>query len=420
MRTGTVIVGAGQAGLALSRHLTARGHPHILLERGRAGERWRSERWDSLALLTPNRLNRLPGEPAPADPDSFQPARAFVQRLETYARSFAAPVREDTEVTTVERTDAGFLVRAGRLRWRAGAVVVATGDCGAPAVPALAREVPPGIGQLHSSAYTRPAALAPGGVLVVGAGPSGQQIARELRLAGRDVVLAAGRHARSPMRYRGRDIWHWLEALGDLDRRVEELPDPEAARRTPSLALSGADGGADIDLGVLDHLGIAITGRLEGFDRGVARLADDLPHQVGDAERRLARLLGRIDGHADRHGAVPADPVRPVALPPAPRALDLAARTIRTVIWATGFRRAYPWLDVPEALDDGGELVQRHGITPVPGLAALGLRFQRTRRSHFIGGVGADARLLAAGIVAGPRRETAGRRRALPSAAGLR
>jgi putative flavoprotein involved in K+ transport len=391
-RTGTVVIGAGQAGLALSRHLTAARHPHVVLERGRIGERWRSERWDSLALLTPNWLNRLPCSPPHGDAGGFLGRAELVSYLDHYARSFGAPVREHVSVRSVERAGGRFRVRTDGREWFARNVVIATGDADLPRFPRVAAGVPAGIERMHSSAYRAPGQVPPGGVLVVGAGPSGQQLALELRRSGRDVVLAAGRHARLPRRYRGSDIFGWLAELGELDRLVDELPDPAAARRSQSVPLSGRNGGERLDLGVLQEAGVTLTGRLTGFQGSHALFADDLEENVVEAEQRMRRILARIDALGAE--ALEPEPIPDVLLPPPLPALDLRLAGISTVLFATGYRRAYPWLDVP-ALDGDGELVQRHGVTPVPGLYTLGLRFQRTRKSHFLGGVGEDAAVLA-------------------------
>jgi putative flavoprotein involved in K+ transport len=399
--TDTLIIGAGQAGLSLSHHLTRAGHAHAVLERGRIGERWRSERWDSLTLLTPGWLSRLDGSEPHPDPDAFLGREDFVAYLDRYARSFDAPVHEHVAVSSVTRSGRRFHVDTSAGTWRARNVVIATGDSAEPRVPAAAAAAPPELVQLHANGYRNPAALPDGGVLVVGAGPSGLQIAAELRRAGRRVALAVGRHARVPRRYRGRDIWHWLDAIGDLERTIDEVPDPAASKRAPSVALSGANGGEHLDLAVLHRLGVTVTGRLETFDSGRAVLAGDLQPAIDDSERRLRRLLDRIDDHVDRthEGRWPHPPDRPaeVRLPEGPAGLDLAAHGISTVIWATGYRREYPWLRVP-VLDADGEIVHRHGITPVPGLYVLGLKFQRRRASHFVGGVGADAAWIAHGI----------------------
>ena len=396
--TDTIIVGGGQAGLSLSRYLARAGHPHAVLERGRIGERWRSERWDSLRLLTPNWLNRLDGGEAHADPDGYLSRVGFVDSLRRYARAAGAPVQEHVTVRSVERWGAGFHVATDAGEWRTRVLVVATGDSADPRFPSFGEAAPRQLRQLHASRYRHPAALPAGGVLVVGAGPSGQQIAAELRRSGRRVVLAVGRHARSMRRYRGRDLWYWLAQLGDLERTIEEVHDPTRARRTPSLTLSGANGGEQLDLDTLQALGVTVTGRLAGFREGKAEFSGDLRAEVDQAERRMHRLLDRIDDHVDRvHGdrwPAPSDRVRPIEVGAGPAALDLVANRFSTVIWATGFRREYPWLHVP-ALDAEGEIVQRSGISPVPGLYTLGLKFQRRRASHFIGGVGADAAYLA-------------------------
>jgi putative flavoprotein involved in K+ transport len=396
VRTQTVVIGAGQAGLALSHWLRAIESPHVLLERGRVGERWRSERWDSLVLLTPNQFNGLPGAPPHPDGHGFLDRRGVIAYLEAYAAR--APVREQTTVTRVRRAGGGFRVETDRGTWHAANVVIATGDCDVPYVPAAADAVPAGLHQLHASAYRRPADLPPGGVLVVGAGPSGQQLAAELRGTGRRVVLATGRHARMPRRYRGRDAFSWLHATGLLETHAADVPDFAAARRAPSFPVSGAAGGHSLGLDRLAALGVEVTGRLCGFAGRYAVLAGDLPATVADADRRLRRVLGAIDAYIARTGAHagPPESLHPLELPPAPALLPLDG--IGTVLWATGYGRAYPWLDVP-VLDGDGELIHHEGMTAVPGLYALGLRFQRRRNSHFIGGVGSDAARLA-GIIA--------------------
>ena len=401
MRVETVIIGAGQAGLALSRTLTSVGRPHVVLERGRVGERWRSERWESLRLLTPNWLNRLPGAPALPDPDGYLDRRGIVEHLEAYAAG--APVHERTTVRSVRRSRRGHLVATDAAEWHARNVVIATGDCDVPRVPAVTADAPPYLHQLHATGYRRPAELPEGGVLVVGAGPSGQQIAAEVRRAGRDVDLAAGRHARMPRVYRGRDVFAWLHATGQLDDRVDHVPDLSAARRAPSFPVSGANGGESLGLDRLAALGVTVAGRLEGFAGDHAVFADTLPRDVADADRRLLHSLALFDAYISlaRVDAPAADPPPAVAIGAGPRRLDLRGR-VSNVVWATGYRRSYPWLDEP-VLDTHGELVHRQGATAVPGLFALGLRFQRTRRSHFLGGVGDDAAQIAHAIIARER-----------------
>jgi len=391
-RIETLVVGAGQAGLALSHHLSAAGHEHVLLERGRVGQRWH-ERWDSLTLLSPNWMNRLPGDPAPAHRDGFLPLAAFVAHLESYARSLAAPVVEGVEVERIERCGPGFRVDTTSGTWLARSVVLATGDAAEPHLPLAP---PPGPLSLHSSEYRRPQLMPDGPVLVVGSGTSGQQLALELQQAGRDVVLAAGRHSRAPRRYRGRDIFEWAEILGDFDRTIDEMPDVEAAKRVPLFPLSGANGGEDLGLDRLAAAGVTVTGRLMGFDGMRAVFADDLAANLAGADVRLRKLLQRIDAHPLAEGWEP-EPLPDVILPAAPRTLDL--RRVRAIIWATGFRRTYPWLRVPGVLDPHGEIVQRRGATRERGLYVLGLAYQYRRNSHFIGGVGRDAETVARSII---------------------
>ncbi len=392
-RIDTLIVGAGQAGLALSHYLAGAGHEHVLLERGRVGQRWH-ERWDSLTLLSPNWMNRLPGGAVHAEPDGFLDRLGLIGYLEDYARSFAAPVVEGVEVERVRRSPAGFRVDTSAGPWIARNVVVATGDADVPHVPFPA---PRGVPAMHASEYRRPGLVPEGRVLVVGAGASGQQIALELRAAGRDVVLSAGRHSRAPRRYRGRDIFEWLQLLGDFDRTIDELPDLDAAKRVPLFPLRGGNGEDDLGVDLLDSIGVEVVGRLTGFDGRRAVFAGDLAENVAKADARLAKVLRRIDSHPLAEGA-PAEPVAPLALRAEPQSLDL--RELGAIVWATGYRRSYPWLRVARAHDWAGELVQRQGSVRVPGLYVVGLAYQYRRNSHFIGGVGRDAELVARSILA--------------------
>ena len=396
--TDTIIVGGGQAGLSLSRYLARAGHQHAVLERGRIGERWRSERWDSLRLLTPNWLNRLDGGEAHADPDGYLSRVGFVDSLRRYARAAGAPVQEHVTVRSVERWGAGFHVATDAGEWRTRVLVVATGDSADPRIPSFGEAAPRHLRQLHASRYRHPAALPAGGVLVVGAGPSGQQIAAELRRSG---TSRGARRRTSRAQHAALSRPRPLVLAGTArrpraDHRRGTRPDPR--QEDPSLTLTGANGGEQLDLGTLQALGVTVTGRLAGFREGKAEFSGDLRAEVDQAERRMHRLLDRIDDHVDRvHGdrwPASSDRVRPIEVEAGPAALDLVANRFSTVIWATGFRREYPWLDVP-ALDADGEIVQRSGISPVPGLYTLGLKFQRRRASHFIGGVGADAAYLA-------------------------
>lgn len=383
-RADALIIGAGQAGLAMSFCLGRLGIDHVVIERGRIAERWRSERWDSLRLLTPNWMSRLPGWTWRGDdPDGFMTMPEVIEHLAGYARHAAAPVETGTAVHAVGRDGAGFLVETSRGRWLARSVVIATGACQEPLVPPMAAALPGDIHQTTPSAYRNPSMLPPGGVLVVGAAASGVQIADELRRAGRRVVLSVGSHIRLPRLHRGRDILWWMDRAGLLDESAEAVADLGRARRQPSLQLVGRPDRRSIDLGSLQALGVRLVGRAVAAEGSVMRFADDLADTVGAAQRKLERLLARID-------RTHADPPRPLVLAPAAPSLDLRRQGIGTVLWATGHRRDYGWLRVP-VLDPSGEIVHRGGITPAAGLYVLGLRFLRTRKSSFIDGVGQDA-----------------------------
>ena len=402
--TDTLIIGAGQAGLAASRYLTEHGHDHVVLERGHIGQRWRSGTWDSLRLLTPNWLNALPGRPYQGpDPDGFSSAAALTGQLADYARSFAAPVEEDTSVDVLRMGgDQRFEVVTDRAVWRASNVIIATGWCDQPAIPSTAAALGADVHQVAPSDYRNPGSLPPGGVLVVGASATGVQLADELRSAGRDVTIAVGTHTRMPRSYRGMDIYWWLARLGVLDKTIDEMPDRVLARHEPSAQLVGRPDRRVLDLATLQADGVHLVGRLIAVDGHRVRLAADLPATVAAAERRMVRLLGEIDRHVDVEGlrdeVLPPQPSRPVAPTPVVRDLDLRAAGIRSVVWATGHRRSYPWLRLP-VLDQHGEIRQHRGRTPVSGLYVLGQRFQHHRSSNFIGGVGRDAAFVADHIV---------------------
>ena len=395
----TVVIGAGQAGLAMSRCLTDRGIEHVVLERGHIAERWRSERWDSLRLLSPNWMSRLPGwSYSGPDPHGFMTAGEVVSYFEGYARATNAPVEQQSAVEHLSAAGDGFDVVTGRGRWRAANVVIATGWCDQPAVPAAARHLGQAIVQVTTSAYRNPDSLPAGGVLIVGASASGVQLADELALAGRDVVLAVGSHSRVPRSYRGMDILWWLEQIGALDRTIDQTPDPHAARHEPSLQLIGRPDHRPVDLGTLRHRGVELTGRLTWTDGSIVGFARDLGHTLTAADARMRRVLTEIDTHIDATGLTTEvlDAEHPSAIVVDQRhdRIDLADRGITTVLWATGHRRTYPWLHVP-VLDAAGEIRQRRGRTPVPGLYVLGQRFQHYRNSNFIDGVGRDAAAVA-------------------------
>ena len=390
--TDVAIVGAGQAGLAMSACLSRHGIDHVLFERGAVAERWKSTTWDTLTMLTPNWMNVLPHGPSAGVPaDGFMSRHQLVRYLEDYARVSRAPVLATTEVLSVSADGAGYRVLTSADEWRVRAVVIATGQCDRPALPARAR-VAGKIFSLHSSQYRRNADLPDGGVLVVGASSSGVQIADELHDAGREVVLAVGRHTSLPRRYRGQDIFVWLARMGILSQRSSEVPDLSAAKRQPSLQLAGRTGGSDVGLAALQRKGIRLAGRFAGCDSGSAIFADDLAETVAAATVKRNRLLQSIDAFASSAGETGRwkHAVSDPQTGEAPRTLSFAGENIRTIVWATGFRRSFPWLHL-NVLTPDGEIDHRDGVTRIPGIYALGFRFLRKRDSNFIGGVGTDA-----------------------------
>jgi putative flavoprotein involved in K+ transport len=405
LRTDVAIIGAGQAGLAMSRCLADRGIEHLLVERGGIADRWRSIRWPGLRLLTPNWMTRLPGHGyAGADPGGFMDRAALLRLLEDFGRD--APVLARTTVHRLGTLGGRYLIDTDRGPIRARAVVIATGATDRPCLPEWAGAIGDAAQVLHTADHAGPAALPPGGVLIVGASASGVQIAREIAATGRRVTLSVGRHTRMPRRYRGRDVFEWLDAAGVLEDRWSDVPDLQAARRQPSMQLSGR---GRIDLGRLRRAGVRLTGRALGLSGGRVVLDRTLADEMKAGEVRTRRILSRIDAHI---AAVGLDLPRDQAAwrapsPPAvtPDAVDLRRAGIGTVIFATGYRRDYGWLDLP-VLDAGGELIHRGGVLPLPGLYALGLRFLRRRSSNFIDGVGRDAEELAAHLAAhlGQRR----------------
>jgi putative flavoprotein involved in K+ transport len=407
-RTDVVIVGGGQAGLAMSRCLSDQRIDHVVLERGQVAERWRRERWDSLRLLTPNWMTRLPGfQYDGSDADGFMTANELVGLLQKYAGSFSAPVETDASVDAIELDafDETFLVTTTRGMWQTRNIVLATGYSDRPLVPAMAIGLDGGVQQVVPGEYRNPAALPGGGVVVVGASATGIQLADEIQASGRQVVLSTGQHLRVPRRYRGRDIMWWLDRAGILDETEESVYDVETSRQAPSFQLVGRPDHATLDLRRLRRAGVLVVGRLTTIDGHRLRFDDDLVKTTAAADVKLASLLSRLDRVADSTGLrglvgepEPFEPLWP-AFVDAPTDLDLRAAGIDSVVWATGYRRTYPWLKVP-LLDARGELRHDGGVTPCAGVYAIGLPFQRTRKSAFIDGVGADARVLAGHIAA--------------------
>jgi putative flavoprotein involved in K+ transport len=395
MQTTTVVVGAGHCGLAMSRCLADRSIDHVVLERGEVASSWRTKWWDSLRLLTPNWMTRLPGGYAYRgdDRDGYLTAHGVAQLIADYAKDSAAPVLTGTTVTAVHPTSEGYVVRTDQDTWHARTVVLASGACAEPVVPAFADQVPAGVVSVTPDQYRNPAALPSGGVLVVGASATGAQLAEELQRSGRQVTVAVGEHVRVPRRYRGRDIFWWLDAVGVLDERAEEMDDLVRARHLPSMQLVGAD--RTVDLNSLQALGVRVVGRLAGIRDGQAQFSGSLRNVCALADLKLARLLDTIDAYAGGAGERP----EPTEVAEVPLGIDLRRGEIRSVVWATGSKANYSWLDVP-VFDRRGRIMHRGGTTPWPGLYVIGLPLLRRRRSTFIDGAAADAADLAAHLAA--------------------
>ena len=384
----------------MGRCLAERAIDHVLIERGEVANAWRTERWDSLRLLTPNWQSRLPGfRYSGNDPDGYRTLPEVVEFLAGYAKTIAAPVRTHTTVTTVRATDGGYQVRTDQGDWYCRTLVLASGACNIADLPASAERLPRSIATLTAQGYRNPAQLAGGGVLVVGASSSGTQIAHELQRSGRPVVLSVGEHIRAPRLYRGRDLEWWMDAAGVLDERYDRIDDINRARRVPSLQLAGTPDRSTLDLNALTDLGVKLVGRLAGIaDDGKAQFSGSLRNMCAMSDLKMGRLLDLLDDWARANGVdATVDP--PHRLPPTrvddapPLGLDLVKAGIKTVIWATGYRPDYSWLEVP-VLDRKGRLVHDGGVVAAPGLYVMGLQFLRRRKSALIDGAGDDAREL--------------------------
>jgi putative flavoprotein involved in K+ transport len=396
VRTTTVVLGGGQSGLAMSQCLSVRSIDHVILERNEIANSWRQERWDSLRLLTPNWQCRLPGfDYRGDDPDGFMSALQVADFIAEYAKVIAAPVIDGTTVTSVRRTDDQYLVTTEQGEWTCATVVVATGAFNLPRVPAFATAVPSDIATLTPMEYRNPDQLRQGGVMVVGASATGVQIASEIRRSDREVILAVGEHVRGPRLYRGRDIHWWMEAAGVLDERYDEVDDIVRARRVPSMQLAGSENRATFDLNALTSMGVKLVGRFAGVNDGRAQFSGSLRNKCELADLKLGRLLDNIDEWAAANGlddAVPA-PHRfePTVVDPSPRlGLDLTSGEIETIIWATGFRPDYSWLDM-DVLDAKRMIRHDGGVVDSPGMYLIGGPFLRRRKSSFIDGSRADA-----------------------------
>ena len=394
----TLVVGAGQAGVAMSEHLTRAGLPHLVLERHRIAERWRSERWDSLVANGPAWHDRFPGMTfTDTHPDAFAAKESVADYFVAYAEHFHAPIRCGVEVREVRRNEGrpGFRVETSQGVIEARNVVAATGPFQRPIVPDV---VPADAGyrQMHSSAYRNPRQLPEGAVLVVGAGSSGVQIADELQRAGRQVYLSVGPHDRPPRSYRGRDFVWWLGVLGKWDAEV-----PAAGLEHVTIAVSGARGGHTVDFRRLAAQGMVLLGRTNACRDGVLELASDLAENLARGDANYLSVLDEADAYIARNGLdLPEEPEArhiepdPACVTEPLRSLDLAAAGIGTIIWATGFAVDYSWLKV-DAFDGKGKPSHRRGVSSEPGIYFLGLPWLSRRGSSFIWGVWHDARYIA-------------------------
>ncbi|RNF35899.1 flavin-containing monooxygenase [Paracoccus methylarcula] len=397
-KTDTLVVGGGQAGVAMSEHLTRAGIPHIVLERYRIAERWRSERWDSLVANGPAWHDRFPGMTfGNIDPDGFAAKEDVADYFVAYAEKFGAPIRCGVEVTEVRRIDGrpGFSATTSEGMIEANNIVAATGPFQKPVIPNLF-SVDPGIPQMHSSAYRNPEQLPEGAVLVIGAGSSGVQIAEELMRSGKKTYLSVGPHDRPPRAYRGRDFCWWLGVLGKWD-----MPAPQPGTEHVTIAVSGARGGHTVDFRQLGNQGMILLGRTEGYSDGLAKFAPDLVENLTNGDANYLSLLDEADAYVKRNGLdLPEEPqarrmapdpdcvIRPI------RELDLAAAGITSIIWATGFVTDYSWLKI-DAFDGKGRPRHQRGVSVEPGVYFLGLPWQSRRGSSFIWGVWHDARHVA-------------------------
>lgn len=393
-----VVVGAGQAGVAMSQHLTEKGISHVVLERARIAERWRSERWDSLSANGPVWHDRFPGLEFPGlEPGAFATKEQVADYFEAYAEKFDAPVRCGVDVTSVRRKEGerGFIVQTSDGSIDARYVVAATGAFQRPVIPAVLPEGS-GLTQLHSSSYRNPQQLPAGNVLVVGAGSSGVQIADEIQQSGRQVYLSVGPHDRPPRTYRGRDFVWWLGVLGKWDASA-----PPSGAEHVTIAVSGANGGHTVDFRSLAQSGIQLVGRTSSYDAGIMHFAKDVRTNIENGDANYLALLDEADAYVARNGLdLPEEPDARVFAPDPPSMLDplvhldLAASDVTTIVWATGFAADYGWLQV-DAFDEKGKPSQQRGVSSEPGVYFLGLPWQSRRGSSFIWGVWHDAKYVA-------------------------
>ena len=400
-----VVVGAGQAGLSTSYWLTQHGLEHVVLEQDRIAEAWRSQRWDSFCLVTPNWTVQLPGFAyVGPEPDGFMGRDEIVAYLKAYAGSFNPPVRTGTRVTSLEQRPTGaFWLRGEGASIEARTVVVATGSYRVPKVPEVSRRLRAGVLQIHSSDYRNPDQLPDGAVLVVGTGQSGAQIAEELHEAGRRVFLSVSRCARVPRRYRGKDALWWAVRGGLMERTVESLSSP-AERFACHPHVSGRGGGHDINLRQLARAGVVLLGRVKSARDGKVQLVPDLKDNLTKADEFAENILKQLDQAVSQVGMPFPEDTNPRGIgPEVPDEadpileLDLQASGITSIVWATGYRSEFSWIRLP-VLDSWGNPIQRRGVTAVPGLLFVGLEWMHTQKSGLLLGVGDDAAYVASAI----------------------
>jgi putative flavoprotein involved in K+ transport len=393
----TVIVGAGQAGLAVSYHLSQRGREHLVLERARVAERWRTQRWDSLMFQFPNWSIELPGSVyVGSNPDGFSHKDEVLAFIEDYAVRIKAPVRTGVEVLSLRPASHPhcYLVSTNAGDFEARNVVIATGPYQRPRVPDIAKALPGDVLQVHASDYRNPGDLPPGGVLVVGSGASGCQISEELLVAGRQTFFAIGRHRRVPRRYRGRDVFWWRRALGHLDQKAEDTP---IDRREPPPLVTGVGGGHDVDIRSYAKDGMTLLGHVGQINGGRLSIAGDLEHSLSAGDQTFNDFTSAVDEYVRSGGP----DVVPATISPPPTTaqeivteIDIRSANIRSVVWATGYALDFRWVELP-IFDRRGEPIQRRGVTSAPGIYFLGLAWMHKAKSSFLYGVGEDAEYLA-------------------------
>lgn len=406
-----IVVGGGQAGLSMSYQLKERGIAHLIFEKAGIANTWKTQRWDSFCLVTPNWQCQLPGFPYPGDdPHGFMGKDEIVAYIEAYARMIEAPLVEGVAVTAIRcRPEGGFALETEAGAYSADQVVMAISGYHVPSIPGFSARLPDGIAQIHSSAYRNPEQLPEGAVMVVGSGQSGCQIAEDLHLSGRKVHLVVGSAPRCPRVYRGRDAVDWLAEMGQYDLPVDDHPLKEDVRRKANHYLTGRDGGRDIDLRRFALEGMALHGRLESADGAVLRFADDLEKNLDGADAVYTGIQGAIDRHIAAKGiAAPAgEHYRPVWKPgPAAKSLDCTVAGIGSVVWATGFRGKFGFIEA-SAFDARGLPVHKRGVTAVDGLYFVGLPWLHTWGSGRFSGIARDTAYLAERVAERVAPETA-------------